>query len=246
MKWGTKFNKKAEPYKNLDYESLYYHSVKRNPNSKIICEWRTKNITLINYIEKLQNKNKIKILELGSGRGFLVKYLKERGFDITGSDFNKYNLKLAKEMNNVNLKYIDALNIKMNKNSFNIFDMVISVELIEHLPDVVKHFREVKKILKPSGIYCFTTPNIYIEKLHNFITRKKVDNYHISLQSFRNLKKILKKEGFKVHFLKMNEFTASQKDKLRKLSRIIPIRFLPKIFQPSIICCAKLGSNGEL
>lgn len=228
---------------NSDYESLYYNAVRRNPNSEIIREWRTKPITLIDYIEKLQNKNGIKILELGSGRGFLVKYLKEKGFNIIGSDFNKYNIKLANDMNDVELKHINALDIKINESTF---DLVISIEVIEHIPHAVKHFKEVKKILTPSGVYCFTTPNIYIEKLYNFITGKKGDKYHISLQSSKSLKKLLSDEGFKVSFLAMNEFTPSQKSKLGKLSKIIPIRFIPTVFQPSIICVAKINSVGEL
>lgn len=236
MNWREHLNE------NSDYESFYYNSVRENSNSDIIREWRTKPITLINYIEKLQNKNGIKILELGSGRGFLVKYLKEKDFNILGSDFNKYNIKLAKEMNDVELKHINALDIKIN----NTFDLVISIEVIEHVPEVAKHFKEVKKILNHSGVYCFTTPNVYMEKLYNFITGKKGDEYHISLQSFKSLKKRLNDGGFKVSFLKMNEFTPSQKDKLGKLSKIIPIRFLPMIFQPSIICVAKINFGGKL
>lgn len=233
---------------NSDYEEMYYKSVKEHEYSKIIQNWRTKPYVLINYIKGLPKKgmpgkDKIKILELGSGRGFLIKHLKEEGFDIIGSDFNKYNIKLAKEINNVNLEYIDALNIKMEDKSF---DLVISVELIEHLPDVTKHFREVKKILNPGGIYCFSTPNIYVEKFYNFVIRKGQDKYHISLQSLRSLHKLLEKEGFEVHFLKMKEFRQSQADKIGKLSKIIPIWFLPKILQPSINCVARLIYTEEV
>ena len=121
-------NKEIPPKneKKIDYEERYHSSVKQNENSEMIQKWRTKPYEIIEYVNDLPKD--IQILELGSGRGFLTRYLKEQGFkEVIGSDFNKYNIQLAKKLNNVSLKYIDALDINCGDASF---DLIISVELI--------------------------------------------------------------------------------------------------------------------
>ena len=194
-----------------DYEKMYYDSVKNHSNSKIIREWRTKSDELVKFLEKVDNKKNKKVLELGSGRGFLTKYLTSLGFNLTGSDFNKHNIKLANEINRIKLKHIDATKINEKKDSF---DIVISCELIEHLPNVEINIKEVRRVLKKDGFYCITTPNRYIERLYNLLTGKVIDKYHISLQTHKSLRRLLENEGFSVKFIKMRGFTKSQKEKL--------------------------------
>ncbi|MET0624207.1 MAG: methyltransferase domain-containing protein [Pyrinomonadaceae bacterium] len=40
------------------------------------------------------------------------------------------------------------------------FDIVITCEVFEHIPDALRAEREVVRILKPGGVYCFTVPFI--------------------------------------------------------------------------------------
>ncbi|MFA5125791.1 MAG: class I SAM-dependent methyltransferase [archaeon] len=229
--------------KNKDYEKMYFNSVKKNINSNIIQKWRTRQNKVVEYLENLPKEPNRKILELGSGRGFFVKELKNKGFNVIGSDFNQMNLELAKKINKISLKKIDAENINLNKTSF---DIVISVELIEHLLNLEKHLISVKKILKPRGIYIISTPNFFMERIFNFVMHKKPDKYHVSSQTHSSLKKLLERYGFSVKFLKINQLTDGQKDKLKILSLFYPVQILPKFLQPSIICIASLGDLNEL
>lgn len=41
------------------------------------------------------------------------------------------------------------------------FDACVSNYVLEHVKDPSVHFREVFRVLKPAGIYCFRTPNLY-------------------------------------------------------------------------------------
>jgi 2-polyprenyl-3-methyl-5-hydroxy-6-metoxy-1,4-benzoquinol methylase len=219
-------------------ESIYYNNVTRNINSKIIQQWRTRQDSLISYLKSLPKRGTIKIIEFGSGRGFLVEELSTLGFNITGSDFNPLNLKLSKEINGVMLKKIDAENIKLSRNYY---DIAVSVELIEHLTDVKMHIGQVRRILKPGGIYFISTPNILIEKIFNFLKRNRAgDRLHISSQSHKSLKKLLEEENFIITYLKMKDLTVGQKDKLNIFRMLYPVKILPKWLQPSIICVAKL------
>ena len=122
-------------------------------------------------------------------------------------------------------------------------------QLIEHLPDVSKHIKEVKRVLKPGGSYCFSTPNGYVDKLYNFVKCRKTDRSHISLQSFGSISKLLKENGFEVKFIKMRQFRESHISKMGKLgelSHFIPIRYFPKIFQPTIYCVSKLKTDNSM
>ena len=50
----------------------------------------------------------------------------------------------------------DAQSIDLPDNSF---DVVVSFETIEHLPDYVAYLREVRRVLRPGGVFLLSTPN---------------------------------------------------------------------------------------
>jgi SAM-dependent methyltransferase len=41
------------------------------------------------------------------------------------------------------------------------FDACVSNWVLEHVADPEIHFREVARVLRPNGVYCFRTPNLY-------------------------------------------------------------------------------------
>lgn len=50
----------------------------------------------------------------------------------------------------------------------NVFDLVISQDVLEHVADPVRAFREIVRILKPGGYHIFTVP---IHEKHNTVSR---------------------------------------------------------------------------
>lgn len=94
-------------------------------------------------IELIKDFNKdIRIVDLGCGKREIVIELKKLGFtDVTGYD---------KEMD---------LNKKINI-SDNTIDLVICTEVIHYLENKFSFFREVRRILKPKGIFIFSIPNL--------------------------------------------------------------------------------------
>jgi len=98
-------------------------------------------------------KNK-KLLNLGGGTGQVSKIYESLGYDV-------YNIDI-----DIKPKDISPKNINFNLNEYKPipinekFDAVICQEIIEHLENPWKLFRDVKQILSKDGIFILSTPNI--------------------------------------------------------------------------------------
>lgn len=98
-----------------------------------------------------------KILDIATGKGYLVKELSSKGFkNIYAADINLKNFAFDKDI--YSLKEVDANKTLPYKSTF--FDVVISSETIEHLRNPRDFMGEVYRILKPGGVFILTTPNV--------------------------------------------------------------------------------------
>jgi len=85
-------------------------------------------------------------------------------------------------------------------------DVVLSVDVIEHLENPWLHLREIKRILKPNGVAIVTTPNILapctLELWPHFNWFKYPENYeiegHINPMPVFEFKHIAKTIGFPI------------------------------------------------
>lgn len=117
----------------------------------------------VDYIEDkiftlLQGVSKTsKILDIATGKGYLVKELNLMGFkNVSAADIDLKNFAFNKKQ--FSLKQVDA-NCKLPYKP-NYFDVVISSETIEHLKNPRDFMGEVFRILKPGGVFILTTPNV--------------------------------------------------------------------------------------
>lgn len=95
-------------------------------------------------------------LEVGCGTGKISGAIADIVGTLTVSDISE---KLAREVGermNVSWMQQDACALNIPDNSF---DVVISSECIEHVPDPEKALREMVRVLKPGGLLVVTTPN---------------------------------------------------------------------------------------
>lgn len=93
-------------------------------------------------------------LDLGAGQGALSHALKLRGFDVTAADINTGQFRApgvlcAKLDLNKPLPFPDGD-----------FDLVMAVEVLEHLESPRAFLREVYRVLRPGGLAVVSTPNI--------------------------------------------------------------------------------------
>jgi 2-polyprenyl-3-methyl-5-hydroxy-6-metoxy-1,4-benzoquinol methylase len=104
----------------------------------------------------------LRILEVACGRGGFVREMARAGARVTGCDFSAAALHAAStklragEGRPVALIQGDAQNLPFADNSF---DLVVSCETIEHLPDVKAAIRGMHRVTRPGGKLLLTTPN---------------------------------------------------------------------------------------
>ncbi|MFA7654000.1 MAG: class I SAM-dependent methyltransferase [Candidatus Magasanikbacteria bacterium] len=72
-------------------------------------------------------------------------------------------------------------------------DVYISLETIEHLVDDAKFLVEVKRVLKPSGVFICSTPNRAVTNPRSQITDKPWNKFHTREYSYEEFENLLKK-----------------------------------------------------
>ncbi|MEW6512241.1 MAG: class I SAM-dependent methyltransferase [Bacteroidota bacterium] len=98
-----------------------------------------------------------RILEAGSGRGRWVFYLRRLGYDVVGLELAKREIEAAKSFDpDAPILYGNVLKTDFVTSSF---DAVISLGVVEHFQEGPQGaFAEVRRILKPGGIFLVTVP----------------------------------------------------------------------------------------
>ncbi len=202
----------------------------RQPNS--VRPWYTKAIELLPDITKL------KVLELGSGHGELAKILKPQARFLTLTDHSQlYVNKLkAKGFKAIKADFNQKLPFKSNS-----FDLIISLEVIEHLVQAEQFLSEINRILKPKGRLIISTPNIAWWGYRLFVllgNPPKKEGYHFRFFTHHKLTNLLQKH-FKI--TQTNSFTT-----IPFLNRFLPkpiypaVKFLPNLFaQDLVFLCQK-------
>lgn len=199
---------------------------------------------LIDIVEKT-TKEGSRLLDVGCGEGYLSDVLKKKGYDVIAVDFSKKVLTIAKKnSHNIAFCLADASVLPFGDGAF---DAVISLELVEHLLDLNAHLREVRRVLKKRGTYIIKTPNRWINKLYYMLNKREdMTFWHPSCKSYFELKELLQQFGFHVSFKPLRRFIQSHLYKMERIAGLspkvlekLPIKFVPVIFQPSLMCVAK-------
>ena len=119
-----------------------------------------------NIVNKFQLKNKkkplnkIDILDIGCGGGLLSEPMQRMGANVTGIDASTKNIKIAKlhaKKNNLNIKYLCSSPEKLKNNKK--FDVILNMEIVEHVDDVQFFLKSCSKLLKKNGLMFVATIN---------------------------------------------------------------------------------------
>ena len=151
-----KFSKIAEDWWNPEGKFKPLHQF--NPERiKYIKDNTVKHFNLTNKDKPFKNLN---ILDIGCGGGLLSEPMTRLGGNVTGIDASEKNIISAKihaKQNNLNISYFcnSPENFKSNKK----FDLVLNMEIVEHVEDVNLFIKKSSELLKKNGLMFVATLN---------------------------------------------------------------------------------------
>lgn len=155
-------------------------------------------VNVLRTIRKYLNNHKSNsLLEIGTGSGFLTSFLEKKysNISIHGLEYDPRLVELT------NSKLSKSIVKQGNAEDFEFaqkFNLIVSLQVIEHLYNPEKMLECVKKHLKEDGIFIFTTPNLGC--LSDIVMKKKWHGYridHVSLKSRKDWDKLLFQNNFK-------------------------------------------------
>lgn len=202
---------------------------------------------LLRFIEKLPRS--ACSLEIGAGGGFTLSALRELGFvNLVGSDLTHTTLAAMRaRLENVALVAADAESLPFASDSF---DLLLSSDLVEHLPDLDRHLAEAARVLKPGGRYLIKTPNRLVAAPY-YRLRGLYDSYfwHPSISSPGEFRTLLSRHGFEARFLAVPRMTDAQLRKipvrqLRGIAARVSLSRLPVWLRPHLEIVATLREKG--
>ncbi|MFZ3148024.1 MAG: methyltransferase domain-containing protein [Methanothrix sp.] len=116
---------------------------------------------LIELNDKARANNEILVLDIAAGEGALSKRIQDIGFTVEAVDLIGQAFKHSKTIpfHEIDLNDSNAWNHFVTSNKEH-YDIIISVETIEHLENPWSFLRGLKELVKPDGHIILTTPNI--------------------------------------------------------------------------------------
>jgi 2-polyprenyl-6-hydroxyphenyl methylase/3-demethylubiquinone-9 3-methyltransferase len=119
----------------------------------------TLNYFNIDKDKKLPLKN-LKILDIGCGGGLISEPMSRLGAGVTGIDASDKNIQVAKlhaKKNNLNINYLNT--VPENLDLQNKFDIILNLEVVEHVENLDLYLSSCFSLLKPKGIMFTATIN---------------------------------------------------------------------------------------
>ncbi|MAH89836.1 MAG: bifunctional 3-demethylubiquinol 3-O-methyltransferase/2-polyprenyl-6-hydroxyphenol methylase [Candidatus Pelagibacter sp.] len=102
----------------------------------------------------------LKFLDIGCGGGLMSEPMCRLGADVTGIDASMKNIKIAEthsKENNLNINYLNTSPEKIKESEK--FDVILNLEIVEHVENVDLYFKSCAKLLKKNGLMFTATLN---------------------------------------------------------------------------------------
>lgn len=151
---------------------------------------------ILSIIRKYFKKN-IKILDVGAGIGLITEKIKEAGYKkIIAADASSDSLEILKN------KGIKTLKLKLPEVEIKSkYDLILLLDVIEHVSDDQKTLINIKKILNKNGKIIITVPAF------KFLWSKKDEEYgHFRRYTKKELRDKIKRAGYQIDYLSYYNF----------------------------------------
>lgn len=191
-----------------------------------------------------------KVLNLGCGIGGLIPHLCALAESVTGADASPDSIAKANALYESLAQFRGAKTLEEIRTCGEKFDVVLSVEVVEHLDDVTlgAMFSLVRKLLLPEGLLVVTTPNEEdLERGYLYCPEADVAYprwQHIRSWSADSLSQYLGKNGFSCSQAYATDLAAqgfSRRALFRRLKKgLAALRGHP-VPPPHLICVSTLS-----
>lgn len=150
------------------------------------------------------------ILDIGCGGGINIKRMADKAKKVYGIDYSQESVKVSKQVNKNYIKEekVEILNGNVSNLPFedNTFDIITAFETVYFWPDLEENFKEVKRVLKPGGIFLIVMESNGSGNIPMKIAKLLIN---MTLYDDNQLTNILKKNNY-------SDITVYLRDGLRK------------------------------
>jgi SAM-dependent methyltransferase len=135
-----------------------------------------------------------RLLEVGAGSGGFVRVALARGWKADATEVSESGLQALRATGAT----VFAGDLASGNYGDAQFDLVVSLEVIEHLPAPLDHVREMWRVTRPGGLLVLTTPNFNsLSRRYLGIRWRVIDPEHLGYFTRVTLLRLLRDVGYK-------------------------------------------------
>jgi SAM-dependent methyltransferase len=141
-----------------------------------------------------------KLFEVGCGTGDFLSFAVENGFNVVGTEPSKEAAQRAVSRN------LNVRNLSLEKFAAQCgddkYDVIVLINVLEHVPNAIGTLQECKRLLTPNGIICIRVPNDFSELQAAAKEKLRSDPWwiavpdHINYFNFASLRNVFDRLGF--------------------------------------------------
>jgi 2-polyprenyl-3-methyl-5-hydroxy-6-metoxy-1,4-benzoquinol methylase len=150
--------------------------------------------TLLDQFETYRKTNNI--VDIGCGGGVFLIEAKKRGWNVYGTEYTPEGIEFCAQKG---IRMHQGLNLANYEKPENFFDVITSLEVIEHMPYAKEEVANYYQLLRPGGIVYITTPNF--NSISRSLAKDKwnILEYpeHLSYYTKKTLTYLFKSVGFR-------------------------------------------------
>jgi SAM-dependent methyltransferase len=146
------------------------------------------------------------IIDVGCGKGELLEVLAKYGFsNLYGSEFGSMRSDSCKLRTDIPILPYDIPGLcRWCKQESKIFDCVILINVLEHVPDPIVLMRQLKDIISPQGLLMFCVPNDFNPLQMVYLEKTEVKPWflvlpdHVNYFSLETIDVVMEKAGYEI------------------------------------------------
>ena len=147
---------------------------------------------MLDYFEQFRKSNNI--IDVGCGDGYFLDEARKRGWNVYGTEYMDSKVEFCRQ------KGITMMQGVLDSKNYapGFFDVLVSIEVIEHINNAKDEIKNFYGILRPGGIVYLTTPHYNSLSRHVFHGKWNIIDYpsHLSFYTKKTLRRLFENSGF--------------------------------------------------